>query len=123
MSLAKIELWLATAAGRIISYAVLALVVGLGVWWAWDSFVDRIRAPAVAETKKAVEANASLLADNERLVLQNTKLSDALVRRSRFEAGVDARLKKMEDDFKALKESNPAVKAWAETVIPPEALQ
>lgn len=119
----KLYAWLGTAIGKVVSYALAALILLLVLWWVKDSIYEAIRAPVVAEMQKAVDANASLVLDNERLLRANTKLSDALVARSRFEAKVDERLGKIEGDFQRLKASNPAVKAWAETVIPPEALQ
>lgn len=100
---------------------ILALVAAL--WWAGDSFVDWIRAPAIAETNKAVAANQSLHADNQRLVETNARLSQLLIERSEREGVIDRRLDAVQQALDALKKTNPRVKAWAETEIPPEILR
>jgi hypothetical protein len=89
----------------------------------WDTFVDWVRAPAIAATNTAIAANKSLVEDNQRLVKANADLSELLLERGKRESGIDAKLDAVRADLARMKANNPKVKAWAETEIPPEVLQ
>lgn len=109
--------------GTWIMYALVALVAALLLWWVGDSVIDAIRAPEVAKTQAAVQANDSLAKDNARLEAQNETLSKVLTKRSTFEKGVRADIDGMRRSLAAKKATNSKVREWAETEIPVEVLQ
>jgi hypothetical protein len=108
---------------KVVAWVVLVLIVVLVVWLVGDRMLTAIRAPVVAERDAAVDANKSLVVENQDLVNANRRLDKMVKRRTDFERGIDQRLKGVESGLKDLKAKSPAVKAWAETPIPQEMLQ
>lgn len=107
---------------KLITYAVLGLLLAGGLWYAGDKIIAGIQAPVVSRAEKAEEANASVVAANEELKKDNARLNGIIVDRTTRESASDRRLKGMEDALKALAAKDPAVRDWMLGVIPPAVL-
>jgi hypothetical protein len=110
-------------ASQVVAWAILLLVVGGIVWWKWETFLEHVRAPVVAELKKATDANASLDVALKRVEEHQAATDLALAEQQARGNLLVRRLTTLEQGRQELKATSPAAKKLLETPIPPELLR